>query len=130
MQLATIKKTMFTVIFSIFSTITAADLKVVEWAPFVKNSPVTDQQLMAAADRVNIEFLSQQPGFIKRQLVKKSDTDYADIVYWASAEDAGNAAAKVQNCSVCGEYFKLMDIQDSATAGAGFAHYQVLVNWN
>ncbi|MCJ8339405.1 MAG: hypothetical protein MJK10_13130 [Pseudomonadales bacterium] len=130
MQLATIKQLMFTVFFSIFSTVAAADLAVVEWAPFVKNSPVTDRQLMAAADKVNIEFLSQQPGFIKRQLVKKNDTDYADIVYWATAADAGNAAAKVQNCSVCGEYFKLMDMQASATSGAGFAHYQVLVNWN
>ena len=130
MQVQTIKQLMFTVIFSIFSTVTAADLAVVEWAPFVKNPTVTDQQLMLAADKVNIEFLSQQPGFVKRQLVKKNATDYADIVHWLSVVDAGNAAAKVQNCSVCGEYFELMNMRASATAGAGFAHYQVLKNWH
>jgi len=35
----------------------AKDLIAVEWAPFVKAKGITDQQLIVAADRVNLEFL-------------------------------------------------------------------------
>jgi hypothetical protein len=101
----------------------------VEWAPFVKINEVSDQQLIAAADQVNQVFLSQQPGFIKRELIKKSDTEYADVIHWSSKKDAETAGHKVFDCDQCKSYFALMDTDESVAAGAGFSHYDILKQW-
>lgn len=101
----------------------------VEWAPFVKLPEFSDANLIKAADNVNVEFLSRQPGFIKRELVKKSETEYADIIHWSTKADAVSAGSKIEECAVCSEYFKLMDMEKSASAGAGFSHYSILKTW-
>lgn len=101
---------------------------VVEWAPYKKLSNITDSQLVNAADNVNSEFLAKQKGFIKRELVKKSETDYADIIHWASQADAESAGSKVESCSVCLEYFKLMNTE-AGESGAGFSYYSILKIW-
>lgn len=102
----------------------------VEWAPFIKNEGVTDKQLVDAADIVNSVFLVKQLGFIKRELIKKSDTEYADIIHWNTKIDAVAAGEKVFNCAECNEYFKLMNMDASANAGAGFSHYEILKRWS
>jgi len=107
----------------------AKDLIAVEWAPFVKVKGTTDQQLILAADRVNIEFLIKQPGFIKRELIKKDDTQYADVIHWSTKKEAIAAGNKVVHCVECNDYFKLMDMQASAEAGKGFSHYEILKTW-
>ena len=101
----------------------------VEWAPVVKLSEVSDDDLIKAADSVNADFLSLQPGFIKRELVKKSETEYADIIHWNTKKDADSAGSKVEECAVCAGYFKLMDMERSSSAGAGFSHYTILKTW-
>jgi hypothetical protein len=52
-------------------TVNAKGLIAVEWAPFVKMKGINDQQLIVAADKVNLEFLIKQPAFLKRELIKK-----------------------------------------------------------
>ncbi|PHS69368.1 MAG: hypothetical protein COB23_07060 [Methylophaga sp.] len=101
----------------------------VEWAPFIKASGVSDQELIKAADIVNIHFLASQKGFIKRELVKKSDSEYADIIHWQTKDNAITAGNAVGNCVQCGEYFKLMDMEASSKAGAGFSHYEIIKTW-
>ena len=101
----------------------------VEWAPFIKASSVSDHELIKAAGLVNKHFLSNQKGFIKRELVKKNDSEYADIIHWQTKNNAINAGNAVGNCAECGEYFKLMDIEASSKAGAGFSHYEILKIW-
>jgi hypothetical protein len=108
----------------------AEDLVAVEWAPFIKAKGVTDKQLMVAADQVNIQFLSKQSGFIKRELIKKSAMEYADVIHWRSKKEAVSAGNEVFNCNECKQYFKLMDMESSATAGAGFSHYEILKRWD
>jgi len=107
----------------------AKELTAVEWAPFVKDKGVSDQQLISAADLVNHEFLVKQPGFIKRELIKKNDTEYADVIHWNTKEEAIAAGEKVFNCGKCNEYFKLMDMEASVDAGKGFSHYEILKEW-
>lgn len=107
----------------------ANNLIAVEWAPFIKVKGVTEQQLITAADRVNFEFLTKQPGFIKRELIKKSDTEFADIIHWNTKKEAIAAGEKVFNCNECKEYFELMDMEASANAGKGFSHYEILKEW-
>ncbi len=100
----------------------------VEWAPFIKAANVTDEQLVTAANSVNNNFLILQKGFIKRELIKKNDNEYADIIYWMSNKDAIAAADKVSGCTKCNEYFKLMEVDEKA--GEGFSHYIIIKSWN
>ena len=107
----------------------AKDLIAVEWAPFVKAKGVTEQQLLVAADKVNVDFLSKQPGFIKRELIKKSETEYADVIHWSTKKEAVTAGDKIFSCDECSDYFKLMDMEASADAGKGFSHYEIVQTW-
>ncbi len=99
----------------------------IEWAPFIKAVSVTDEQLVAAANIVNSDFLIKQKGFIKRELIKKNDNEYADVVYWKTKTDAITAGEKVSTCVKCNEYFKLMEM--GAKAGEGFSHYIIIKSW-
>ena len=114
---------------AVSSISSAANNAVVEWAPFVKIAGVSDQDLISAATKVHLDFLSIQPGFIKRELVKKSESEYADIVYWSTQKNAVTAGDKVKKCTVCVEYFKLMDMKSSETSGAGFSYYSIIKAW-
>lgn len=64
---------------------------------------------------------------MKRELIKKNDREYADIIYWESKVDANAAGEKVSTCVECNEYFKLMEM--GAKAGEGFSHYTVIKSW-
>jgi len=99
----------------------------VEWAPFIKASDVSDEQLIAKADVVNNDFLIKQKGFIKRELIKKNNNEYADVIYWETKNDAVSAGEKVSTCVKCGEYFQLMNMGEKA--GEGFAHYTIIRSW-
>jgi len=107
----------------------AEDSITVEWAPFIKASGVSDQELIKAANLVNTLFLASKKGFIKRELVKKSDSEYADIIHWQTKDNAITAGNAVGDCVQCGEYFKLMDMEASSKAGAGFSHYEIIKTW-
>jgi len=107
----------------------AEDLIAVEWAPFVKASGVSDQELIKAADLVNKHFLSKQKGFMKRELVKKNEREYADIIHWQTKDNAITTDNAISNCVQCEAYFKLMDIEASSKAGAGFSHYEIIKTW-
>ncbi len=113
----------------VVSSSQASEPVVVEWAPFIKAKGVADQALIEAADKVNVEFLKKQKGYVSRELVKKNDDEYADILHWITKADAVAASEKVNDCAVCGVYFKLMDFEASAKAGAGFSHYTILKKW-
>lgn len=99
----------------------------IEWAPFIKASAVTDEKLVTAANVVNSDFLIKQKGFIKRELIKKNDHEYADVIYWETKTDAVTAGEKVNTCVKCGEYFKLMEMGEKA--GEGFSHYTIIKSW-
>jgi len=99
----------------------------VEWAPFVKRTNISDKQLVIAANLVNSEFLIKQKGFIKRELIKKNDKEYADVIHWQTKADAITASEKVNTCVVCGDYFKLMKME--VKTGEGFSYYTIIKNW-
>ena len=99
----------------------------VEWAPFIKAPDVSDEQLIARANVVNSDFLIKQKGFIKRELIKKNNNEYADVIYWETKSDAVSAGEKVNTCVTCGEYFQLMNMGEKA--GEGFAHYTIIRSW-
>ena len=74
MKLLTIKRLISGALVTLSSSFSfAEDSSTVEWAPFVIKSQVTKEQIIDAANRVNLTFLAVQKGFVKRQLVQKSN---------------------------------------------------------
>ena len=61
---------------------------IVEWAPIKLAAGKTEADLLAASNAFQQDFLAGQPGFLRRELVCKSDQDFVDIVHWRSAADA------------------------------------------
>ena len=114
-------------VLSLFTINAVADNPTIEWAPFIKKAHVSDDALIAAADLVNRAFLTKQKGFIRRELISKTSTEYADLIYWETEEDAVNAGNKVNTCAECNAYFTLMDMNSQTTNG--FSHYRIIKRW-
>ena len=96
---------------------------IVEWAPFELAEGVDEATLLAASEALQTGFLSQQRGFIHRELLKGQANQWADAVYWNSLEEAEQAAQNAANSPICYRYFTLMDA-DHTDPGAGVLHFQ------
>lgn len=94
----------------------------IEWAPFTLADGVDEATLLAASEALQREFLSQQPGFVRRELLRGSGTQWVDLVYWASKEAAEAAMQHVAGSPVCHRYFALMAGADGDEPGAGVLH--------
>ena len=97
---------------------------VVELAPFTLKEGITESKLLEASRAVQENFVEQQPGFIKRELVRKSGKAYLELVYWESQEHAEQAAQKAMNSPVCLDFFSLMEESEATEAGGGITYYK------
>jgi hypothetical protein len=94
----------------------------IEWAPFMLVDGVDEATLLVASEALQREFLSQQPGFVRRELLRGTGNQWVDLVYWASQEAAEAAMQNVASSSVCHRYFALMAGADAGEPGAGVLH--------
>jgi hypothetical protein len=101
---------------------------IIEWAPFEVKGGVSDEKIIRAAQAVEDGFLAEQPGYIKRSLLKDSNDQWVDIVYWHSEEEAQTAAAKVMESPVCFEYFALMKQSEHAEV-SNVQHFSIMKSW-
>jgi hypothetical protein len=101
---------------------------VVEWASFALKQGVSESALIEASRRLQDEFLRQQPGFLRRELVKEADGQYVDIVWWSSLAAAETAMAKTATSAACGRYFDLMKI-DPDNPNAGVKHLRSVAQY-
>ena len=85
---------------------------IVEWAPIKLAKEKTEQDLLTASDIFQREFLAGQPGFLSRELIRKADGEYVDIVHWRSQADVEAIMAKVENSPACATYFSVMDMSE------------------
>lgn len=99
---------------------------IIEWAPFTIKEGINEETLLKSSADLQQEFLNKQVGFIKRELIKKSDRDYVDIVHWKSKEDAGRAIENAENSPICFAYFQLMAEADHNHPGAGVSIFEVV----
>ncbi|HMQ32482.1 MAG TPA: hypothetical protein PKD53_17250 [Chloroflexaceae bacterium] len=95
----------------------------IEWAPFTLAEGVAEATLLAASEALQRVFLSQQPGFVRRELLRGNDNQWVDLVYWASQEAAEAAMQNVAESPVCHRYFALMAGADADEPGAGVLHF-------
>jgi len=72
----------------------------------------TEADLLAASEKFQKDFVSLQPGILRRELVKKAEGNYMDIVQFRSREDADDVIEKEKTSSVCQDFFSVMDMTD------------------
>ena len=91
---------------------------IVELARITLAAGKTEKDLVAASNAFQTEFLAGQPGVLRRELVRKSDREFFDIVHWRSAADAQAIMDKVAGSSACASYFAIMEMpEDDLSAG-------------
>lgn len=95
----------------------------IEWAPFTLATGVDETTLLAASDAIQREFVSQQRGFIQRELLKGQANQWVDLVYWDSLSAAEEASHNAMNSPVCHIYFALM-VGDDADLAAAVSHFE------
>ncbi len=98
---------------------------IIEWAPIKLAAGESEQELLSASETFQRDFLSVQPGFLKRELARKSERDYVDIVHWRSEADAQAIMDKVQSSPACAIYFSVMDMGDGEGT-SGVDHFTSL----
>ena len=88
------------------------DKAVTVLAPAKLAEGVTEAQLLAGSKKFQEEFVSHEPGVLRRELVRAADGTYMDIVMFRSKEDMDDVIEKEMNSAVCMEFFQLMDMSD------------------
>ncbi len=101
---------------------------VVEMAPFQLKSGATEDQLQVASAQLQEDFLSQQKGYLHRDLLKKSDREFIDIVHWASQADAEAAMKAAMQSPVCAGYFQLME-EPFEDSDGGVSHFSLFSSY-
>ena len=81
---------------------------VLEFARFTLAEGVDETTFLAAADALQVDFLSRQKGFIKRDLVRSADHEWADVIYWESMGSVEQAMHEAPNHPAALRYFQLM----------------------
>ncbi len=69
----------------------------------------TEADLIAASTRFQSAFLERQPGFLRRELMKKADGTYVDVIHWRSKAEADAVMDVAQNAPAAHDYFSVMD---------------------
>ena len=97
----------------------------VEWAPFTLAEGVTEAELMEASQALQEDFLGLQDGFIDRRLLRGSEREWCDLVFWRDAQAVERAMSQVSASPVCYRYFNLMVAVDHAEPDAGVQLFSV-----
>ncbi|HMU92599.1 MAG TPA: hypothetical protein PKJ84_15285 [Anaerolineales bacterium] len=103
--------------------------QVIELASFRLADGASEATLIAASDAMQEGFLKSQKGFIKRDLVKGADGQWADVVYWDSQESVDAAMQEAMNNPACFKYFELMTGVNHEDVSAGVMHLSVLKSY-
>lgn len=74
----------------------------------------TEADLLAASQTFQTEFLDGQPGFIHRNLVRKEDGSYMDIIHWHSKAAAAAVFAQAEQSPIALQYFSVMKFDPDA----------------
>ncbi len=98
-------------------------------APIKLATGKTEADLLAASERFQREFVNDQPGVIRRELVRKGDGTYLDIVQFRSMKDAEEIMELEKESAACHAFFAVMDM-DSADESDGEVFHQSLATYD
>jgi hypothetical protein len=82
-------------------------------APFRLKDGITHDDLLAASDDFEEQFVQKQTGILQRILVRDSDGAYADIVFFEDLAAIERVLLAEQNSDVCAAFFAVMDSDGS-----------------
>jgi hypothetical protein len=63
---------------------------------------------LVASELLQRDFLTKQPGFLHRELLKGADGVWVDLIHWESRDAVEQALRNAQASPVCHQYFALM----------------------
>lgn len=98
---------------------------IVEMAPIKLAAGKSELDLLNASNTFQQDFLAAQPGFLRRELVKKPDGNYIDIVHWRSEADAKAILARIEGSPACALFFSVMDM-GNGDGTSGVEHFASL----
>ncbi len=86
-------------------------------APIKLAGGKTEADLIEASDRFQQEFVDKQEGVLRRELLRKCEGEYIDVVQFRSQEDANIVFEREQDSVACQAFFAVMDLENDAAAG-------------
>ncbi len=81
-------------------------------APIKLANGKTEADLLAASAVFQRDFVAHEKGILRRELVRKPDGSYIDIVQFRSHEDYLEVVRKEMESPVCETFFSVMDLSD------------------
>jgi hypothetical protein len=93
-------------------------------APIRLKEGVGEAALVAASDRFQTTFVRRQQGIARRLLLKSKDGSYADLVFFASKDDADRVVAAEASSQECLEYFTVMEAPDPTLPDMGVLSFE------
>lgn len=88
---------------------------IIEWAPIRLAAGRTEADLLAASHAFQRDFLARQPGFLRRELVRKAEGEYVDLVHWRSEADARAILDRLES-PACQAFFSVMQMSEAEAA--------------
>ena len=85
------------------------DFHGIEFSMFRAKPEVLDEQLFAACQKMEKEFLLREEGFIQHALLKGDNGSWADVVFTKSKADAERICKNFMGNSACLEYLQLIE---------------------
>ena len=79
-------------------------------APFTLAKGKSEADLLSASAVFQETFVSRQQGVLRRELIRKSDGEYLDIVQFRSKEDAERVMEAERTSPDCMVFFEMMDL--------------------
>ncbi|HZM84307.1 MAG TPA: hypothetical protein VFC19_51970 [Candidatus Limnocylindrales bacterium] len=82
-------------------------------APFRLKDGITQDNLLAASDAFEEQFVQKQDGILRRILVSDEKGGYADVVFFEDLAAIERVLQAEQDSDVCAEFFAIMDSDGS-----------------
>lgn len=89
----------------------------------------TENDLLGASEAFQDGFLSKQEGFLRRDMVRRKDGAYVDIIKWASQTQADAVFQKAQSSELAGAYFSMMAF-DPENTDEGVEHCALISSFS
>jgi hypothetical protein len=93
------------------------NLMYVMLAPIELKPGVDEKSFLSASDRFEADFVRNQPGIVRRHLLRAKYGGYADLVFFESKEAANRVLEAEATSPECAIFFGLMVMPDDPDMG-------------
>jgi hypothetical protein len=82
---------------------------VLEIAQFRLRAGVSEKDFLKVSDRLQKDYLVKQKGYVDRELVKREDGLWSDILHWSNMEDAKRVGENIMTADAAQNFLKMLD---------------------